>query len=117
MHLPCRREALWPELDKILRDEDDKNTVSTPYTAAILEYRVIIHGSGVATFENQYNNLANGNSSFDIHHPCRYVLAALLSMNFTQTVMKSSCSSQFGLSFPLFIMHRSLVVYGFMPSI
>ncbi|XP_057531743.1 LOW QUALITY PROTEIN: NADPH--cytochrome P450 reductase [Amaranthus tricolor] len=65
------REALWPELDKILRDEDDKNTVSTPYTAAILEYRVIIHGSGVATFENQYNNLANGNSSFDIHHPCR----------------------------------------------
>lgn len=65
------REALWPELDKILRDEDDKNTVSTPYTAAILEYRVIIHGSGVATLENQYNNLANGNSSFDIHHPCR----------------------------------------------
>ncbi|CAO2834545.1 unnamed protein product [Amaranthus hypochondriacus] len=65
------REALWPELDQILRDEDDKNTASTPYTAAILEYRVIIHGSGVATFENQYNNLANGNSSFDIHHPCR----------------------------------------------
>lgn len=65
------REALWPELDKILRDADDANTVSTPYTAAIFEYRVVIHGSDVKTFENQLSNMSNGNASFDIHHPCR----------------------------------------------
>lgn len=65
------RESLWPELDKILRDADDANTVSTPYTAAIFEYRVVIHESGATAFENQYNNMANGNASFDIHHPCR----------------------------------------------
>lgn len=69
---PFRRESLWPELDKILRDEDDTNTVSTPYTAAILEYRVVVHESAVSTFENQYNTSTNGNASFDIHHPCRY---------------------------------------------
>ncbi|KAL2893098.1 NADPH--cytochrome P450 reductase [Bienertia sinuspersici] len=59
------------ELDKILRDEDDATTVTTPYTAAIHEYRVVVHGSADPIYENQYNNVPNGNASFDIHHPCR----------------------------------------------
>lgn len=67
-----RRELVWPELDQLLRDEDDANTVSTPYTAAIPEYRVMIHGPTVTSSVDNYSNMPNGNASFDIHHPCRY---------------------------------------------
>lgn len=69
------RELLWPELDKLLRDADDTNTVSTPYTAAISEYRLVIHDSAVTNSENKYNNMANGSGSYDIHHPCRVNVA------------------------------------------
>ncbi|GMI64894.1 ARABIDOPSIS THALIANA CYTOCHROME REDUCTASE 1, ARABIDOPSIS CYTOCHROME REDUCTASE, P450 reductase 1 [Hibiscus trionum] len=63
------RELLWPELDQLLRGEDDENTMSTPYTAAIPEYRVVIHDPSVMDIEDNYSNIANGNASHDIHHP------------------------------------------------
>ncbi|KAK8684079.1 hypothetical protein V6N13_040116 [Hibiscus sabdariffa] len=64
------RELLWPELGQLLRDEDDENTASTPNTAVIPEYRVMIHDHGVMHIQDNYSNGANGNASYDIHHPC-----------------------------------------------
>ncbi|XP_043709486.1 NADPH--cytochrome P450 reductase-like [Telopea speciosissima] len=65
------RETLWPELDKLLRDEEDVNMVSTAYIAAVPEYRVVIHDPSGTALEDKHLNLANGGTAFDIHHPCR----------------------------------------------
>lgn len=72
-----RRDQLWPELDQILRDEDDMISVSTPYTAAINEYRVVIHDSLDTPYEDKQLNGANGNLSYDIHHPCMCVFIVI----------------------------------------
>ncbi|XP_009630023.1 NADPH--cytochrome P450 reductase [Nicotiana tomentosiformis] len=68
------REQLWPELDQILRDEDDANSAATPYTAAISEYRLVIHDT-TSTHEDKHARMANGNTSYDIHHPCKVNVA------------------------------------------
>ncbi|XP_043713002.1 NADPH--cytochrome P450 reductase-like [Telopea speciosissima] len=65
------RETLWPELDKLLRDEEDVNTVSATYTASVPEYRVVIHDPSGAALVDKHLNLANGGTAIDIHHPCR----------------------------------------------
>ncbi|KAK4431962.1 NADPH--cytochrome [Sesamum alatum] len=66
------RELVWPELDKLLRDEDEA-TVATPYTAAVLEYRVVFHDQADGSIsENGFaNGHANGNAVYDAQHPCR----------------------------------------------
>ncbi|XP_047324907.1 NADPH--cytochrome P450 reductase 1-like [Impatiens glandulifera] len=63
------RELLWPELDQLLRDEDDAK-VSTPYTAVVPEYRVVIHDHANASVLDKSLS-QNGHSVHDIHHPCR----------------------------------------------
>lgn len=63
---------LWPELDQLLRDEDDPTTATTPYTAAILEYRVVFHDSANVSVDDKGWGSANGNTVYDVQHPCRY---------------------------------------------
>ncbi|RVW59522.1 NADPH--cytochrome P450 reductase 2 [Vitis vinifera] len=65
------RELLWPELDQLLRDEDDATTVSTPYTAAVLEYRVVFHDPEGASLQDKSWGSANGHTVHDAQHPCR----------------------------------------------
>lgn len=49
-------------------------TVSTPYTAAVLEYRVVFHDPADAPVEEKLANghAANGHAVIDAQHPCRY---------------------------------------------
>nr|WPE13582.1 CPR1 [Aconitum vilmorinianum] len=69
------REMLWPELDKLLMDEDDATTVSTPYSAAVPEYRVVFYDSSDASAENKNWTNANGHTIPDAQHPCRANIA------------------------------------------
>ncbi|GMI74156.1 P450 reductase 2 [Hibiscus trionum] len=65
------RELVWPELDQLLRDEDDATAVSTPYTAAVLEYRVVFYDPVNAPVEDKNWSNANGHAIYDAQHPCR----------------------------------------------
>ncbi|XP_021723405.1 NADPH--cytochrome P450 reductase-like [Chenopodium quinoa] len=64
------KELVWPELDRLLRDEDDV-AVSTPYTATIPEYRVVYHEASNAAQQDKSWANANGHAVFDAQHPCR----------------------------------------------
>ena len=55
----------------MLRDEDDLATVSTPYTAAISEYRVVFYDPADAPLEDKSWGSANGHAVHDAQHPCR----------------------------------------------
>ncbi|KAE8700138.1 NADPH--cytochrome P450 reductase [Hibiscus syriacus] len=65
------RELVWPELDQFLRDEDDVTTGSTPYTAAVSEYRVVFYDPADAPLEDKKWSNANGHAIYDAQHPCR----------------------------------------------
>lgn len=67
----CRKELLWPELDLLLRDEDDTSSGAT-YTAAVPEYRVVFMDPIEPSHEEKNWIHANGNAVHDIQHPCRY---------------------------------------------
>ncbi|MFS7991626.1 putative NADPH--hemoprotein reductase [Helianthus anomalus] len=62
------KELVWPELDRLLRDKDDMS-VATPYTAVVLEYRVVYHDKPDPSTEDQ--TLTNGHSVHDAQHPIR----------------------------------------------
>uniref|UniRef100_A0A7N0VIH5 NADPH--cytochrome P450 reductase n=1 Tax=Kalanchoe fedtschenkoi TaxID=63787 RepID=A0A7N0VIH5_KALFE len=66
------KELVWPELDQLLRDEDDGSSVSTPYTAAILEYRVVLHE--VHESLKSWGS-SNGHAVHDAQHPWRSTVA------------------------------------------
>ncbi|KAL2977657.1 hypothetical protein AAZX31_13G080000 [Glycine max] len=66
----AEQEELWPALDDLLRDEDD-TTVSTPYTAAVLEYRVVIHDPLEASVDEKKWHNVNGHAIVDAQHPVR----------------------------------------------
>ncbi|XP_010525727.1 PREDICTED: NADPH--cytochrome P450 reductase 2 [Tarenaya hassleriana] len=63
------RESLWPKLDKLLWDEGDV-AVTTPYTAAVLEYRVSVYDSEDGKLEESLAN-GNGRTVYDAQHPYR----------------------------------------------
>uniref|UniRef100_A0A453LMC6 NADPH--cytochrome P450 reductase n=1 Tax=Aegilops tauschii subsp. strangulata TaxID=200361 RepID=A0A453LMC6_AEGTS len=65
------KELLWPELDKLLRVEDNSSTAQSPYTAAIPQYRVVLTKPEDATHINKSFSLSNGHVVYDSQHPCR----------------------------------------------
>lgn len=68
------KEALWPELDRLLRDENDIST-GTTYTAAIPEYRVEFVKPEESAHLDRNFSLANGHVVHDAQHPCRASVA------------------------------------------
>uniref|UniRef100_A0A5B6ZCF3 NADPH--hemoprotein reductase n=1 Tax=Davidia involucrata TaxID=16924 RepID=A0A5B6ZCF3_DAVIN len=64
------RELVWPELDQLLQDEEG-TTVATPYTAAVLEYRVVFHDCTDASLVDKSLSKSNGHAVYDAQHPCR----------------------------------------------
>jgi len=63
---------LWPELDGLLRDEEDGPAVALPYKVAVPEYRVVMWESGIKLWEDTYAPKLNGQAIYDVNHPCRW---------------------------------------------
>lgn len=69
------REQLWPILDSLVIDVRDATpAVTTPYTAAILEYRVVFHDNDTVE-EDMCAGKMNGQAVYDVNHPCRSIVA------------------------------------------
>lgn len=69
------KEKLWTELDVLLKDDDDVPT--TPYTAAVSEYRMVTYEAGTKVHEDSYEAKKNGQVVFDASHPCRAEVAVV----------------------------------------
>ncbi|URD90986.1 hypothetical protein MUK42_02185 [Musa troglodytarum] len=92
-----QRELLWPELDQLLQDEDNVSGESTPYTAAIPEYRVVfISREDVANVEKSWS-LANGHAVHDMQHPCRANVAVRRELH-TPASDRSCIHLEFGIA-------------------
>lgn len=66
------REQLWASLDPLLIDANSATpAVTTPYTAAILEYRVVLHENDMEVNEETFEAKMNGHVVYDVNHPCR----------------------------------------------
>ncbi|KAM0868811.1 hypothetical protein ACQ4PT_041079 [Festuca glaucescens] len=65
------KELLWPELDKLLRAEENSSTAPTPYMAAIPAYRIVFTKPEDEKHINKSFSLSNGHVVYDIQHPCR----------------------------------------------
>lgn len=68
------KEKLWGALDGLLKESDD--APSTPYTAAVAEYKVITHESGTQVHEETYT-AAKKSGGFDAAHPCKAPVAVV----------------------------------------
>ncbi|XP_071701146.1 NADPH--cytochrome P450 reductase 2-like [Rutidosis leptorrhynchoides] len=67
------KELVWPELDQLLLDEEGKLTASTPYTAAIPEYRTVFSKKPVKSV--LVRSLTNGRIVRDAQNPSRSKVA------------------------------------------
>ncbi|CAN1165617.1 NADPH--cytochrome P450 reductase 1, partial [Linum perenne] len=79
------KELVWPELDGLLRDEDDQTSAVTPYTAAVSEYRVVFYDSTDAPVEDKSWSYANGHTVYDAQHPCRANVAVRKELHTSQS--------------------------------
>jgi NADPH-ferrihemoprotein reductase len=66
-----RKEKLWPELDGLLRDEEDGPAAAVSYKVAVPEYRVVMWESGTKIWEHTDSLQRNGQVIYDVTHPCR----------------------------------------------
>ena len=71
------KEKLWGELDGLLSTGDAPPTPSTPYTAAVAEYRLVTYEEGTKVFEDSYAAKKNGQAVYDASHPCRSEVAVV----------------------------------------
>ena len=71
--LLCRREQLWPSLDPLLLDPTNATpAVTTPYMAAILEYRVVFHDDDEKNvYQEVFTPRSRTPGTHDANHPCR----------------------------------------------
>ncbi|CAM6034570.1 unnamed protein product [Sphagnum compactum] len=69
------KEKLWPELDGLLRDEEDGPAAAVSYKVAVPEYRVVMWESGTKIWEHQDSLKRNGQAIYDVTNPCRVDVA------------------------------------------
>lgn len=79
---------LWPELDQLLKDEDDLTSVTAPYTAAISKYWVVFYDLVDAPLEYESWGNANGHVVHYAQHPCWFNVAIQKELHTPKTLPK-----------------------------